>query len=86
MKFRYEKTVLGWNYHLVNEKTDEILFYPCGELREVRKFAHIYRSEIERQINDMENNYGLSFYVCGYDGQSQTRFRDNWEKRGVHVF
>lgn len=29
---------------------------------------------VREQIADTENNYGLAFYACGYDGQAQQRF------------
>lgn len=29
---------------------------------------------VQEQIADSENNYGLAFYACGYDGEAQQRF------------
>ena len=29
---------------------------------------------VQEQIADTENNYGLAFYACGYDGEAQQRF------------
>lgn len=38
-------------------------------------------------IDDDENNYGLCFYACGYDGASQQRFARYFEEKyGVNVF
>ena len=39
------------------------------------------------QLMDSDNNYGLAFYACGYDGQAQTAFQQYYaEKYGVKVF
>lgn len=29
---------------------------------------------VREQFADTENNYGLGFYACGYDGEAQQRF------------
>ena len=33
-----------------------------------------------------ENNYGLAFYACGYDGKAQQEFISSWAEEGVSVF
>lgn len=39
---------------------------------------------VREQFADTENNYGLAFYACGYDGEAQQRFTQQFD--GVYVF
>lgn len=42
---------------------------------------------VQEQIADTENNYGLAFYACGYDGRAQTDFIKYYaDEYGVDVF
>ncbi|MCE2320848.1 hypothetical protein GPX65_08880 [Streptococcus thermophilus] len=84
IEYKKIKTVLGDNWHVVVD--NEWMFYPCGEdLDEVKEFVDIYKNEIvEKRYS--EENYGLGFYICGYDGDAQNRLCDKWAERGVHVF
>lgn len=83
IKYVFRKTVVGWNWHPVIN--DQVLFYPHGDLRGVQQFVNEHISSIEEYVNS-DDNYGLSFYVCGYDGDAQNRFQDDWAKIGVSVF
>ena len=42
-------------------------------------------SLLEDYFND-ENNYGIGFYACGYDGRAQQEFAQSWADSGVRVF
>ena len=83
IKYTYEKTIVGWNWHPVID--DQVLFYPHGSLSGVRQFVNEHISAIKEYVNS-DDNYGLGFYVCDYDGKAQNRFRDNWAELGVSVF
>lgn len=83
IKYVYEKTILGWNWHPVID--DQKLCYPHGTLRGVQQFIHEYIDEMQDYINSDENN-GLGFYPCGYDSESLLQFQNDWAKRGVTVF
>lgn len=54
-------------------------------LEEVQKFVQIFEDEIVEKRHS-EENLGLAFYICGYNGDAQNRLRDKWAERGVHVF
>lgn len=41
---------------------------------------------LESYFNDDENNYGIGFYACGYDGRAQQEFAQAWADNGVRVF
>ena len=45
-----------------------------------------YGDLIADQQADEENNYGLAFYACGYDGKAQQEFISSWAEEGVSVF
>ena len=55
-------------------------------LKGVKAFVEAYGDVIEDQQADKENNYGLAFYVCGYDGKAQQEFISSWAEEGVSVF
>lgn len=44
-----------------------------------------YKEEIVKKRYSNEN-LGLGFYICGYNGKAQNRLCDKWSARGVHVF
>lgn len=33
-----------------------------------------------------DDNYGIGFYACGYDGRAQQEFAQAWADNGVRVF
>ena len=33
-----------------------------------------------------DENYGIGFYACGYDGRAQQEFAQDWADNGVDVF
>lgn len=83
IKYVFRQTIVGWNWHPVID--DQVLFYPHGSLAGVRKFVDAHLNNIQDYLN-ADDNYGLGFYVCGYDGESQLQFQKDWEKLGVSVF
>lgn len=83
IKYVFKQTAAGWNWHPVID--GQFLFYPHGTLYGVRQFVQGHMDAINDYINS-EDNLGLGFHVCGYDGQAQTQFQTEWEKLGVTVF
>lgn len=83
IKYVYEKTQLGWGWQVA--LNGQKLFYPFGELKGVKRFVK-GNLDILIQKLDSEENYGLAFHACGYNGQSQQEYIDYWEKQGVTVF
>lgn len=83
IKYVFKQTVVGWNWHPVID--DQVLFYPHGTLSGVRQFVNAHIDDLQDYINSDEN-HGLGFYACGYDGESQLQFQNDWEKLGVSVF
>ena len=83
IKYVYEKTQLGWGWQVALD--GQKLFYPFGELKGVKRFVK-ENLDILIQKLESEENYGLDFYACGYDGQAQTAWAEGWNKEGVSVF
>lgn len=84
-KYVYEDlTGFGFNWHPVTDD-DEILLYPCGDLKGVKEFVAEYKDLLEIQHNS-DDNYGLAFYECGYNGQAQQEFIESWAEIGVAIF
>lgn len=75
----------AWTYAYLNgEKVIGITGYDEKALQIV---AEDFKEEIQRQQEDIENNYGLLFYRCGYNGKAQTETREFYlEEYGVDVF
>ena len=83
IKYVFKQTLVGWNWHPVID--DQVLFYPHGTLNGVRQFVDAHLNDIQEYVNS-DDNYGLGFYVCGYDGKAQFQFQNKWAKLGVSVF
>ena len=42
--------------------------------------------ELLEEYHNSENNYGIGFYACGYDGRAQQEFAQSWADSGVRIF
>ena len=53
----------------------------------VQEVVQHFEQEIIAQRADNENNYGLLFYCCGYNGRAQQEYAEYYrETYGVRVF
>lgn len=83
IKYVYEKTQLGYGWQVALD--GQKLFYPFGELKGVKRFVQ-ENLDILIQKLESEENYGIAFYACGYNEQSQQEYIDYWKKQGLTVF
>ena len=83
IKYVYEKTQLGYGWQVALD--GQKLFYPFGELKGVKRFVQ-ENLDILIQKLESEENYGIAFYACGSNGQSQQEYIDYWKKQGLTVF
>ena len=83
IKYIYNQTPFGWVWQLVIDGYE--FFYPCGDLKALKKFV---KSELNILLEKKESNdnHGLAFYACGYDGQSQSAWIEDWEEQGLTLF
>ena len=42
--------------------------------------------ELLEDYFNSDDNYGIGFYACGYDGRAQQEFAQDWADSGVRVF
>ena len=42
--------------------------------------------ELLEDYFNSDDNYGIGFYACGYDGRAQQEFAQDWSENGVRVF
>lgn len=83
IKYVYENTPFGWAWQLDIDGYRPL--YPCGELKGLMQFV---RQDLDILLDKMNSNdnRGLAFHACGYNGQAQQSYIDEWEKLGVCVF
>ena len=67
-------------------ETDKGFLNPLSYDKEaIQLFLDNNKYAFERYFNDNENNYGIVFYACGYDGRAQQEFVQGWADNGVRV-
>ena len=67
-------------------ETDEDFSNPLSYDKEaIQLFLDNNKYALERYFNDNENNYGIVFYACGYNGTAQDEFIKGWKENGVKV-
>lgn len=62
------------------------LFYPFSKDLKVLKLFVKSNLDVISDYISSDDNYALSFYACGYNGESQQAFVDSWSELGVVVF
>lgn len=64
-----------------------IPYYPySSSLDSLMDFVEAYFDDIIRKIEDVEHNYGLAFYVCGFNGDLQSDFIKSCAESDIFVF
>ena len=62
-------------------------YYPySSSFDSLKDFVEGYLDDIIRKIEDVEHNYGLAFYVCGFNGDAQSDFIKSCAEADVFVF
>ena len=83
IKYVYNNTPFGWAWQL--EIDGYRPFYPCGSIKGLTKFVKEDLGVLLEKINS-DDNFGLAFHACGYDGQAQQDYIESWADLGVTVF
>ena len=80
------KPMFTINKDMLVVETDEDFSNPLSYDKEaIQLFLDNNKYALERYFNDNENNYGISFYECGYNGTAQDEFIKGWKENGVKV-
>ena len=81
------KTMYTISKEMLVVETDNDFSNPLSYDKEaIQLFLDNNKYALERYFNDNENNYGISFYECGYNGDAQQDFVREWMDEGVKVF
>lgn len=87
-KFDYVADDGSYRVVITDKETGEKIspYYPySSSLDSLKEFVESYLDDIIRKIED-EHNYGLAFYVCGFNGDAQSDFIKSCAESGVFVF
>lgn len=64
---------------------EEIVSINGEDPEAVKETAYDFLNEIYRQM-EKDENHGLLFHACGFDGRAQTELRSEYKEIGVNVF
>ena len=86
-KMEESKPMFTINKDMLVVETDKDFSNPLSYDKEaIQLFLDNNKYALERYFNDNENNYGIVFYECGYNGAAQQDFIKEWMEEGVKVF
>ena len=81
------RTLYTINKNMQIVETPTVRCNPSSYDRDALKlFLDNNRETLDSYFNDDENNYGIAFYECGYNGTAQDEFVQGWADNGVRVF
>ena len=66
-------------------ETTETWSNPLSSDRDMMKLFLENNRETLESYHNSEDNYGISFYACGYNGRAQNEFVQGWADNGVRV-
>ena len=86
-----QKLMRGRTLYTINKnmeivKTVTVRCNPSSYDRDALKLFLDNNSELLKEYHNSENNYGIGFCACGYDGRAQQEFAQSWADNGVRVF
>ena len=80
------RTLYTINKNMEIVETVTVRCNPSSYDRDALKLFLDNNSELLKEYHNSENNYGIGFYACGYDGRAQQEFAQDWADSGVRVF
>ena len=72
------------NMQIVETKT--VRCNPSSYDRDALKLFLDNNKELLSEYHNSDNNYGIGFLACGYNGRAQQEFAQDWADNGVRVF
>ena len=86
-KLMQGRTLYTINKDFMIVETKTVRCNPSSYDRDALKlFLENNKELLESYFNDDENNYGIGFYACGFNGTAQQEFAQDWADEGVRVF
>ena len=80
------RTMYTINRDMEIVETPTVRCNPSSYDREALEVFLKNNKELLESYHNSENNYGIGFYACGYDGRAQQEFAQAWADNGVDVF
>ena len=80
------KPMFTINRDMAVVETTETWSNPLSSDRDMMKLFLDNNRETLESSHNSDDNYGLSFYACGYSGRAQDEFVQGWADSGVLVF
>ena len=80
------RTMYTINKNMEIVETPTVRCNPSSYDRDALKLFLENNSELLKEYHNSENNYGIGFYACGYNGTAQQEFAQAWADNGVRVF
>ena len=80
------RTMYTINRDMEIVKTETVRCNPASyDYNALKLFLENNRELLDSYFNS-DDNYGIGFYACGYDGRAQQEFAQAWADNGVRVF
>ena len=80
------RTLYTINKNMQIVETPTVRCNPSSYDREALKLFLENNRELLSEYHNSEDNYGIGFYACGFNGTAQNEFAQAWADSGVMVF
>ena len=80
------RTMYTINKDMEIVKTETVRCNPSSYSYEALEVFLKNNKELLDSYFNSDENYGIGFYACGYDGRAQQEFAQAWAENGVRVF
>ena len=80
------RTLYTINKDLMIVETKTVRCNPSSYDRDALKLFLDNNKELLEEYHNSEDNYGIGFYACGYNGTAQNEFAQAWADSAVMVF
>ena len=80
------RTMYTINKDMEIVKTETVRCNPSSYSYEALEVFLKNNKELLDSYFNSDENYGIGFYACGYDGRAQQEFAQSWADSGVRVF
>ena len=80
------RTMYTINRDMEIVKTETVRCNPSSYSYEALEVFLKNNKELLYSYFNSDENYGIGFYACGYDGRAQQEFAQSWADSGVRVF
>ena len=86
-----KKIMKGRTLYTINKnmeiiETPTVRCNPSSYDRDALELFLKYNKELLEEYHNSDNNYGIGFYACGFNGTAQNEFVQGWADNGVRVF